>query len=579
MQTSAEPKQKTLSNMSDKDIMITEKAVAEKNPLYLLLSEYLSIKTKKGDLIKLKLNAMQRKFHKLIVEKRRNKEHIRIWLLKFRQGGSSTYIEALIYALTSQQPNRNSLIMADEKDKSDYLFQMSKLYQEQLTEDRPYLTPTLKKSNAKALEFEGIKSQIIIESAENIKAARAFTYQYVHLSEVAFFPDLKGVLDALNQSVPDHQDTLIIGETTANGMNYFHKEWVRAIQSKTDWIPLFLGWFMMDEYRMPLENGRLYPLKGINFEADSSERMFEAEEDDLRVEYGLDEEQVNWRRWAIVNKCQGSVTTFKAEYPFTWQEAFATSGDLFFDKKGLERQVVHKVLTIGDLFYQGMKYEFRDMPLGKIEVYEKPIVGEQYIVTLDASEAIGSDEASILVLNKRTNATAAIVAGQYTPEDLAQIGIALGNWYNTALVVPENKGYGYMVCQLVNQKYGNIYKVAKTRTGEVKQTEELGFNTNVVTRPQMLAQLNEELKNSSTEFKSKRLLDQCQTFIIKKDKQGKVTKIEAQSGCQDGLVICRAIAGYVRQQFPFTNVSKTSRDKRKALKHRLSERKNAGIKF
>jgi hypothetical protein len=456
--------------------------------------------------------------------------------------------------------------MADEEDKSEYLFQMSKLYQEKLEITHPHIAPKLKKSNAKSLEFEAIHSQIIIETANNIDAARAFTYQYVHLSECAFFPDLKGVLDALNQSVPDHADTMIFGETTANGMDEFYRQWLRAVEGKTDWIPLFFAWFEMVEYSLPLQDGKLYPLDGINFSADTSLVTFEVEEQGLKKEFDLADEQLNWRRWAIVNKCQGDIDTFRREYPANWQEAFATSGELFFDRKGLAKQVKKRPIAVGEIFFQNLKWEFRDIPHGRIEVFERPQIGEQYIVAGDASEAIGSDEAAVLVLNKRMNATAAIVAGQHTPEELAQLLIALGNFYNQALVVPENKGYGYMVCQLVNQGYGNIYRKIINKDGIDTPTDELGFNTNSVTRPQMLGQMAEEVKNNSSTFNSEKLISECNTFITKKDKQGNVTKIEAQDGYQDGLVICRAIAGIVRNQYPFKPLAAISalHDKQRA---------------
>lgn len=471
---------------------------------------------------------------------------------------NSTESEAIIYALTSQQSNRNSLIMADEEDKSGYLFQMSKLYQEELEKSDPHIPPTLKKSNAKALEFEHLHSQIIIDTAKNVDAARAFTYQYVHLSEVARFPNLRAVLDALNQSVPDHWDTIILGETTANGMEEFYQEWQRAIKGQTDWIPLFFPWFMMEEYRLPLQGGQLYSIEGVHFSADTSIVSFEKEEQKLGRKFNLDDTQLNWRRWCIVNKCQGSINTFKQEYPATWEEAFITSGALYFDSEGLAKQLKKRPLALGEIFFQNLKWEFRDLPHGRIEIFEKPQDGEQYIIIQDASEGVDADEAAILVLNKRMNSTAAIVAGQHTPEEIAQMGIGLANFYNQGLLVPENKGYGYQVGQLDYQNYGNVYRKMVDKDGIPTATDEIGFNTNSVTRPQMLAQLAEEIKNNATVLNSEKLINECYTFVIKRDKDGNVVKIEAQDGVQDGkrlyqdgLVVCRAIGSYVRNQFPY----------------------------
>lgn len=538
-------------SISDQDLCTAEVAAVGKNPLYLVHYPLLTIKTKAGQLLKLSLNSTQRKLFDKILELLLKKVPVRIWVLKYRQGGISTLIEAVIFALTSQQENRNSLIIADEKEHANNLFEMSKLYQDELAREKPFLACELKKSNEKKLEFEGIRSQVIVASAENTEAAKSHTFQYVHLSEIAFFRDFKTVMGDLNQTVPDLPNTIVLGETTANGMNDFYQEWLRAIEGKTSWIPMFFPWFEMDEYRMPLQDGKLYPLAGINFDAETSQLTFEQEEQALRKEFHLDDQQINWRRYAIVNKCGGDLGVFRREYPATWQEAFATSGDLFFDRRGLEKQIEKRPLAIGEIFLQNLKWEWRDIPHGRIKIFERPQDGEQYLITSDASEAVGSDEASILVLNKRMNTTAAIVAGQHPPEDLAQMAIALGNFFNIGMIIPENKGYGYQVCQLVYQNYGNVYRRVVNKDGTDTPTDEIGFNTNSVSRPAMLAQLAEEIKNNSTSLHSKELISQCRTFIIKKDKDGKVTKIEAQTGYQDGLVICRAIASYVRNQYPY----------------------------
>jgi len=87
----------------------------------------------------------------------------------------------------------------------------------------------------------------------------------------------------------------------------------------------------------------------------------------------------------------------------------------------------------------------------------------------------------------------------------------------------------------------------------------------------MLAQMAEEIKNNSTILNSKELLSECRTFIIKKDKVGKVTKIEGQDGYQDGLIVARAICSYVRNQYPYKAINtKDTHAKQKAL---IAERK------
>jgi hypothetical protein len=224
---------------------------------------------------------------------------------------------------------------------------------------------------------------------------------------------------------------------------------------------------------------------------------------------------------------------------------------MFFNKDGLAKQTPKRPIATGEIFFENMKWVWRDLPHGRIFLYERPEKSEQYVISGDASEAVGSDEAASLVLNKRMNSTSATISGQYTPEELAQMLIGLGHYFNEGKIAQENKGYGYQVNQLVYQNYGNVYRRIIDKDGVQVEKDELGFNTNTVTRPQALAMMAEEISHNSTTLNSKELISECRTFIIKKDKDGKVTKVEAQNGYQDGLVICRAIAGYVRNQEPY----------------------------
>ena len=563
-----------MQTVSDKQFLQDEKLIIGQKPIGLVTQKYLHIKTKSSDLIPLVLNDTQKSITKIILQLIREGKPIRIWILKARQEGVSTNIEAIIYARTSQQENINSLIMADEKDHANNLFDMSKLYQEKLEEYYPHLAPRLKKSNQKKLEFEGIHSQIIIATAENLEAAKSYTFQLVHLSECAYFRSLRTILGDLNQTVPDLPGTMIIGETTANGMEEFYDEWIRAVQGKTDWVPIFIPWFAMKEYSMPLQNNKLYPLEGIKFDAESSQQSFLVEEKRMVKEYELTREQLNWRRYAIVNKCQGSLNVFDREYPSSWQVAFQTSGRSFFNQIALKKQLRQTPKRIGDIFKEEFSYVFRYLSGGRIKLYDTPVSYEQYLVTIDASEAVGEDEGSILVINKRLNKIVAVVNGQYEPELLADMGAKLGYYYNNALVIPENKGYGYMVCQCLNKIYGHIYRRKITKDGKITKTDELGFNTNVNTRPEMLARAAETILVNSCELLDSSLINQCQTFIINPDTK----KAEAAQGKQDGLVVCFAIAQQVRHEHPY-KPPKTSDLEEVAARRRIESRTVVGTKF
>ncbi len=531
--------------MTTKEIFEAEKLVSEKTPLFLVEKEFLTIKTKSGQLIHFKLNSVQVIILNKIKELLKSGKPVRLWILKARQAGVSTLIESILYAYTSQGEGINSSVISHDLDSSNYLFEMQKLYHERMDE---HLKPKIKHSNEKKLEFDKIHSQILIDTADNKKAGRSYTFRMVHLSECAFFPDLQGLLTGLNQSVPNLPGTIVVGETTANGLgNQFYDEWVQCINGQSDWDTLFIPWFQVKEYTLSLENG-LYPIEAIEFSTPTERDKFLDEEEKLKVKYNLTSGQINWRRWCIVNNCNRKVMTFNQEYPDCWETAFIATGNLFFDKAALKEQTIEKPLFIGNIVKEEGKFVFRQDPTGMFKLYELPNRLEQYAIGGDPAEGLAhGDKSAGVVLNKRTNKTACVYNHNTAPDRFAEDLMKMGHYYNDALIACENKGYGYSVNQDLYKKYGRVYRKVKKKKGFTEPTLELGWNTNLVTRPQMLSQLGEEIFDGSTDLVDKDLIQQCWTFINNPKKKHP----EAEQGKCDDAIFARAICGQVRIEQPY----------------------------
>ena len=542
---------KELSGLTDDDLLKREKALVMNDPMLLVEHGYLTIRTKGGELVKLRLNSVQRRFLKFVKGIMAERRPVRVWILKARQVGLSTVGMAIAYAYTSQREAVNSLVVADDIDGANYLFGMQKLFQETLS---AHLKPEPKHSNEKKLEFSVIHSQILIDTSDNLSSGRKYTFRVVHLSEVSRFRDLKELMLGVNQSVPNLPGTFIIAETTANGMNQFYDEWVACENAQADgltaWRTFFVPWFEVEEYTMPLEftNGRLYPVEGIEFKTLVDRENFLIDEKMLTEKYNLTDEQVNWRRWCIVNNCNRNVQQFTQEYPSSWQEAFISTGDLFFDKNTLSRQDISKPIVVGNIVKEGIKYVFREDKVGLFKIYEWPQRGGQYIVAGDPAEGLEhGDKCAGIVLNKKTNRTACVYNHNTPPDRFEEDLIKMGHFYNESVVACENKGYGYAINQGLYRTYGKVYRKVKTKKGFSEHTLELGWNTNRLTRPQMLAQFQDEIANESTELVDKELIQQCWTFV-NNVKRGEP---EAEKGKADDLVIARAIAGQVRMEQPY----------------------------
>lgn len=295
---------------------LAQRALAARDPFTLIEDGHLKITTKSATLEVFVLNRAQRRFldriKRLWVEKR----IIRINLLKARQLGITTVIEAIIFSLTSYTENTNSLIIADDLDGSNYIFGMSKLYQEQMPE---HLLVPEKRSNEKKLEFDGIHSQILIDTSANPAAGRKYTFRLVHLSEYAFFSNANLLMDGLSNSVPALPQTIIIKETTANGLNHFKEEWDAAANGDSDYVNIFLPWYLGDDYRMPVDANFVLGDRALG-EVSADEKVLY----NLLVAEDVDfiEERLQWRRWCIRNNCRGYVSIFRQEYPSTPAEAF-----------------------------------------------------------------------------------------------------------------------------------------------------------------------------------------------------------------------------------------------------------------
>ena len=529
-------------------------------PLNLVKYKYLMIKTKKEQMIRLVLNPVQEIILEIIKKLKREKKPIRLLILKARQMGVSTEVEGIIYSYVSQREGVNALVVADDIKGANYIFSMQKLFYEFIPR---HLKPALRHSNEKKLSFLRTHSEVLIDTAENKNVGRKFTIQYAHLSEAAFFPDLDSVMGGLSQSVPNSPETMIVLESTANGVgNHFYTRWCEAVEGKSEWKAVFIPWFELPEYSMPLPKEGLYPIDNLK----TDKAKFIKDEQHLKEKYQLTSEQLNWRRWCIINNCSGSLNLFKQEYPSSWQEAFIMSGNIFFDRDSLliqeERMEVIKKKGFpktGDIVKLDGKYIFRECEDGKFRLYEYPDPAALYCIGGDSCEGLAhGDDAALCVLNKKTNKTAMAYNCVSDTDELAVDAMKAGYFYNNAMIAVENKGYGTAVNKKIYSHYGNIFRKVRDKTGHLETTDELGWNTNATTRPQMLGQLREEIKDGSTDILDAETLSELRTFIINEKKK----RPEAESGKKDDLVMARAIAGMVRLYYPVSKreTNKESKD-------------------
>jgi hypothetical protein len=262
-----------------------------------------------------KLNMAQKKIHEIVTNQKRAIGKVRAIILKGRQQGCSTYIEGRFYWLVTHIPGFRAFILTHDNDATNNLFEMALRFHENCP---PVIRPKVEASNAKELIFSAIDSGYKLGTAGNKAVGRSSTIQLLHGSEVSFWPNATEHAKGILQAVPNLPGTEIFIESTANGVgNWFHEQWQLAVSGESEYAPIFIPWYWQEEYRMPLRD---------DFELTE-------EEMELKKLYGLDDLQINWRRYKMMeNKAGGSdpLKAFMQEYPSNAIEAFQMSGDDYF---------------------------------------------------------------------------------------------------------------------------------------------------------------------------------------------------------------------------------------------------------
>ena len=353
-----------------------------------LIERYIKIDTKEGDIVAFELNDAQIALYKELCLQRRRGERMRINILKARQLGMSTFIAALYIILTLLVPGQRAVVVADIAENAKKIFEKYQFMYQSLPEWIKDVIP-LKADNAHELvvAYGARKSSIRVVTVGD-HAGRGTTCQYLHLSEVAFWKDIKSVIKSLNQTVSTKNAySIIIYETTANGVNEYKNMYDNAVGGNSSFKAVFYPWFLDKDYRMDYNGFKLMP-----------------HEEKLVKELHLDLTQIAWYRFKL-NEMEGDLNSLKQEYPSTPLEAFITTGSSLFpmdlvlkrkseilNKKFPRYEFVwdkKKVSEQGDVITL-VNPHLMENQIGLITIFEEVKNGHPYIVNVDP--AMGGDD-------------------------------------------------------------------------------------------------------------------------------------------------------------------------------------------
>jgi len=513
-----------------------------------LLSGLIKIKTKAMELVPLKPNKVQRRLIDLIWSLEKQGIPVRIVIPKSRQHGISTITEAIIYCKTAFQHNMNAIIVADTGEHASNIFEMSQLMHEQMSD---LVRTETKKSNAFELSFRESHSKIEIGTT-----GRSGTYHIFHSSETAFYKNCDKTMLGVLQTVPDLPGTMVIMESTGNGIgNYFHQRCLDAKAGRIKDILFFIPWFENEDNVMPADPDMILQADG-----EFGNEIW------YRDEYNLTMEQLAWRRFAISDKCGGDLHQFMQEFPANLEECFQGSGYPVFDHVKLMTMETHGCrMPRWTGIIDGNVIDLGKDRKGWLQVWEKPDTvkwNNRYCIGADTGgTSEGADYSHAYVFDRLKRCVVACIHGHFDAYIYAGYLVTIAKWYqNAKLAVESNKwdsetdDLGIAVIDNITKrhKYRNFYtrKVRDDQTNT--ETTRIGWHTNVETKPLIVDRLRRfvnEWENEKTGFQDRELLQEMRTYIVESTNQGKTTW-NAAKGNKDDRVMSYGITLCVSDEMP-----------------------------
>ena len=244
----------------------------------------------------------------------------------------------------------------------------------------------------------------------------------------------------------------------------------------------------------------------------------------LVLEHNLSPAQIGYRR------------TLEADYRGLRMQEFAedaelcfrSTGECCFDMEALEVRM------------KGVEEAVEKRRDGRLLVFLPPQSGKEYIVALDPTGG-GSegDYAAVQVIDIASGAQCVELQQRLRPLELTRAAVALAREYSTpghpALLVVERNNHGHGV--LAHLQKGEHYAAVYDSNGVP------GWLTTGSSKPVIISDLDALLVEKPELFRSKRLLEECRTFVTHAN-----GRAGAAQGAHDDCVMAFAIAQAVRKE-------------------------------
>jgi len=250
-------------------------------------------------------------------------------------------------------------------------------------------------------------------------------------------------------------------------------------------------------------------------------------------------------------------------------------------KRKVAQEFLCDFISSGDTFLQPPEMDYlrsmleqpirKEGPAQGVWIWSDPEPGKRYVISADVSRGDSNDFSTFHVIDMIDCEVVAEYMGKIPPDKLADLLSEYGTRYNVALLCPERNTFGYFACvKLRDSGYKRLYY--RNYTGDpfefISNDPDAvpGFETQGNTRPQILAKLEELIRNKTVKIYSQRFYDQMQAFIWSG------SKAQASRDSHDDLILGLAIGSWLTHgnsgvneqgyEFAMAMLKATKRDRR-----------------
>lgn len=218
---------------------------------------------------------------------------------------------------------------------------------------------------------------------------------------------------------------------------------------------------------------------------------------------------------------------------------FLASGRNVFDLETVNQVGAKYISRVGEAYEVNGKTKFVREQDG-LRIYRDPNPGDTYVTGVDVAEGVsGGDFSAASIWNRTTGEEVAFWRGHIAPDKFAEKLNTWGRLYNNALMVVEVNNHGLTTLTVLkNLLYPQLYfRPAKFDVISTGWSERLGWKTTKITRPLLIDDLNQAIRDGVMFPRSEEFYEETVTFIY--DDGNNMTP---QSGYHDDCIFAAAIA-------------------------------------